>query len=338
MFAPDSQGSAALSASGGGERTRMFEGKTVGVVVPCHNEETQIGTVIDTMPDYVDRIIIVDDVSSDDTVGVVERYIKRFPDKIRLVKHEVNGGVGKAIVTGYHAAVEEKIDMTAVMAGDAQMDPDDLPALLGPIASGEVDYTKGNRLFTGDAWKVMPRYRYLGNSALSLMTKVAAGYWHVVDTQTGYCVANLKALETIDLDDLYPRYGFPNDVLVHLNVNDFKVRDIPIMPLYNVGEKSGIKLWKVIPTLSWLLFRRFWWRMGQKYIIRDTHPLVLFYVTGMLFTLIGFIFGLLQVIAKFQGRALSIATVVLSALLLISGLQFIFFAMWFDMDYNKDLR
>jgi glycosyltransferase involved in cell wall biosynthesis len=316
----------------------MFQDKTVGVVVPAHNESALIGTVIETMPDYVDRIIVVDDVSSDDTAQVVQEYVDRMPDRVRLIRHEVNGGVGKAIVTGYQAAVEERIDLTAVMAGDAQMDPDDLPALLEPVANGEVDYTKGNRLFTGYAWEVIPRHRYLGNSALTFMTKIASGYWHVADSQTGYTVANLKALETIDLDGLYPRYGFPNDVLVHLNVYDFKVRDIPIQPVYGVGEKSGIKLWKVIPTLSWLLIRRFWYRMGQKYVIRDTHPLILFYVTGLAFFVVGFVLGLLQVIARVQGRPLSIATTVLSALLLISGVQFGFFAMWFDMDYNKDLR
>jgi glycosyltransferase involved in cell wall biosynthesis len=316
----------------------MLQGKTVGVVVPCHNEETQIGAVIETMPDYVDRIIIIDDVSSDRTVEVVEGFIPRYPGKIRLIKHEKNGGVGAAIVTGYKAAVEEKIDMTAVMAGDAQMDPDDLSALLEPVASGEVDYSKGNRLFTGDAWNAIPKVRYLGNSALSLMTKVASGYWHVADSQTGYCVATLKALQTIDLDALYPRYGFPNDMLVQLNIYDFVVRDVPIAPVYGVGEKSGIKLYKVIPTLTWLLFRRFWYRMFQKYVIRDTHPLVLFYLTGMLFTLVGFVLGVLLIIARVQLRPLSVPTVVLSALLLISGIQFLFFAMWFDMEHNKDLK
>jgi glycosyltransferase involved in cell wall biosynthesis len=316
----------------------MFQDKTVGVVVPAHNESALVGRVIETMPEYVDRIIVVDDVSSDDTAEVVQGYVDRMPERVRLIKHDVNGGVGKAIVTGYQAAVEERLDLTAVMAGDAQMDPDDLPALLEPVANGEVDYTKGNRLFTGYAWEVIPRHRYLGNSALTFMTKIASGYWHVADSQTGYTVANLKALETIDLDGLYPRYGFPNDVLVHLNVYDFKVRDVPIQPVYGVGEKSGIKLWKVIPTLSWLLTRRFWYRMGQKYVIRDTHPLILFYVTGLAFFVIGFVLGLLQVIARVQGRPLSIATTVLAALLLISGIQFGFFAMWFDMDYNKDLR
>jgi glycosyltransferase involved in cell wall biosynthesis len=316
----------------------MYKGKTVGVVVPCHNEETQIGTVIETMPDYVDRIFIVDDVSSDRTVEVVEGYISRYPGKIRLIKHEKNGGVGAAIVTGYKAAIEEKIDATAVMAGDAQMDPEDMPSLLDPVVSGEVDYSKGNRLFTGEAWKAIPKVRYFGNSMLSLMTKVASGYWHVADSQTGYCIANLKALSTIDLDMLYPRYGFPNDMLVQLNVYDFKVRDIPIKPVYNVGEKSGIRLYKVIPTLSWLLTRRFWYRMFQKYVIRDTHPLVLFYIFGMFFGLAGFALGVVEVVAKAKGFAIAVPTVILATLLLISGMQFLFFAMWFDMEHNRDLK
>jgi glycosyltransferase involved in cell wall biosynthesis len=316
----------------------MYRGKSLGVVVPCHNEEHLIGTVIETMPEYVDRIIVVDDVSSDDTAKVIQGYVERMPERVRLIRHERNGGVGAAIVTGYKAAVEERLAMTAVMAGDAQMDPDDLPGLLDPVVDDRCDYCKGNRLFTGYAWKTIPKVRYLGNSALSLMTKIASGYWHVADSQTGYCVATLKALETIDLDALYPRYGFPNDMLVQLNIYGFRVHDVPIKPVYGVGERSGIKLWRVIPTLSALLFRRFWYRMFQKYVIHDTHPLVLFYITGFLFSIIGFVFGLLQIIARIDGRPLSIATTVLAALLMISGLQFVFFAMWFDMDYNREMR
>lgn len=315
----------------------MFQGKTVGVVVPCHNEENLIGTVIETMPECVDRIIVVDDVSTDCTADVVQSYVGKDP-RVRLVRHDRNGGVGRAIASGYKAAVEEGLELTAVMAGDAQMDPDDLPALLEPVALGECDYSKGNRLFSGDAWNIIPRVRYLGNSVLSLMTKVASGYWHVADSQTGYTVASLEALKTIPLDELYPRYGFPNDVLVHLNVGNFRVHDVPIRPVYGVGERSGIRLWKVIPTLSWLLFRRFWYRMFHKYIIRDTHPLVLFYITGLTFSAVGFVFGILQVIARLQHRPLSIATTVLAALLLITGIQFVFFAMWFDMDYNKEMH
>jgi glycosyltransferase involved in cell wall biosynthesis len=243
---------------------------SVGVVVPCYNEALLVGSVIETMPEYVDRIIVVDDVSSDDTVSVVREYAERMNGKVSLVCHECNGGVGASIVTGYKDAVAQELQLVAVMAGDAQMDPDDLERLLDPLVEGRCDYAKGNRLFTGDAWNVIPKVRYLGNSALSLMTKIASGYWHVADSQTGYCTATLDALKTIDLDALYPRYGFPNDMLVQLNIYNQRVLDVPIKPVYDVGEKSNIRLWKVVPTLSWLLFRRFWFRMFQKYVIRDT--------------------------------------------------------------------
>lgn len=316
----------------------MYEDKTVAVVVPCHNEENLIGRVIETMPGCVDRIIVVDDVSSDGTREVVRGYVGRMPDRVRLIEHDRNGGVGAAIVTGYKAAIEERIDLTAVMAGDAQMDPEDLPLLLAPVAAGEVDYAKGNRLFTGRAWDIIPKHRYLGNSALSLMTKVASGYWHVADSQTGYTVIGLRALETIDLDRLYERYGFPNDVLVSLNVFDFRVRDVPIKPVYGVGERSGIRLWRVIPTLSWLLFRRFWWRMFQKYVIHDTHPLVLFYVTGIVFVTVSLVIGGIEVWAKITRGNIAVPSTILVALLFISGLQFLFFALWFDMERNKDLK
>lgn len=316
----------------------MFQDKSVGVVVPCHNEERLIGRVIETMPDEVDRIFVVDDVSRDRTAAIVEEYAERMPGRVRLVRHERNTGVGGAIVSGYKAAVEEGIELVAVMAGDAQMDPGDLPALLEPVASGRCDYSKGNRLFTDDAWNTVPRVRYLGNSALSLMTKTASGYWHIADSQTGYTVVSLRALETIQLDKLYPRYGFPNDMLVQLNVYGFRVLDVPIRPVYGVGERSGIKLHKVIPTISWLLFRRFWWRMFHKYVIHDTHPLVLFYVTGLFTLLAGIVLGSIQVWAKLVGYEVALPTVVLSALFILSGLQFLFFAMWFDMDYNRDRR
>ncbi len=316
----------------------MFEGKSVAVVVPCYNEQVLIASVIETMPECVDRIIVVDDVSKDSTRDIVRGLVERDPAHVQLIEHERNGGVGHTIVTGYKAALEGGYELIAVMAGDAQMDPADLPNLLAPVAADECDYAKGNRLFTGDAWNLIPRVRYLGNAALSLMTKMASGYWHVADSQTGYTVISHHALALLDLDALYPRYGFPNDVLVQLNIYGLRVHDVPIRPVYGVGERSHIRLWKVIPTLSWLLLRRFWYRMFQKYIVRDTHPLVFFYLTGNLFILAGLWFGILQVLGRIRGIAPSIGTTMLATLLLIAGLQFVFFAMWFDMDYNKELH
>jgi hypothetical protein len=223
------------------------------------------------------------------------------------------------------------------MAADAQMDPGDLEMLTGAVARGDVDYAKANRLFTGQAWEVIPRYRYLGNAVLSLLTKIASGYWHVADSQSGYTAISLPYLQLLDLDRIYQRYGFPNDLLVHLNVWNARVRDYPSRPIYGVGERSGIRLRKVVPTISWLLVKGFFWRMRVKYVIRDFHPLVFFYALGFLATLIGLGLGIAEVVLRIMGNPITPATIVLVALLLISGSQFTLFAMWFDMESNKDL-
>jgi hypothetical protein len=184
---------------------------------------------------------------------------------------------------------------------------------------------------------LIPRSRYLGNAVLSLFTKIASGYWHVADSQSGYTAVSLQYLDLLDLDRIYKRYGFPNDMLVHLNVQNARVRDVPSRPIYGVGERSGIRLRKVVPTISWLLVKGFFWRMRVKYIIRDFHPLVFFYALGILATLIGLGLGLAEVVLRILGNDITPATIVLVALLLISGSQFTLFAMWFDMESNRDL-
>ena len=312
----------------------MLEGKRVAVVVPTHDEEKLIGDTISSIPDFVDRVIVVDDKSKDGTVAAVRALNYQ---RVEVLEHERNLGVGAAILTGYRRAIEERIDVTAVMAADAQMDPGDLETLVAPVARGEVDYAKANRLFTGQAWEVIPRYRYLGNAMLSLLTKIASGYWHVADSRSGYTAISLEMLELLDLDRIYPRYGFPNDMLVHLNVWNGRVRDYPSRPIYGVGERSGIRLRKVVPSISWLLMKGFFWRMRVKYVIRDFHPLVFFYALGMLATVIGLALGIAEVVLRILGNAITPATIVLVALLLISGSQFTLFAMWFDMESNKDL-
>ena len=312
----------------------MLEGKRVAVVVPAHNEETLIAETIRTIPDFVDHVFVVDDHSSDGTVVAVRALAN---PRVEVLEHDRNMGVGAAILTGYRRALAERIDVTAVMAADAQMDPGDLEKLAAPVARGEVDYAKANRLFTGQAWEVIPRYRYLGNAVLSLLTKVASGYWHVADSQSGYTAISLEYLELLDLDRIYPRYGFPNDMLVHLNVWNARVRDYPSRPIYGVGERSGIRLRKVVPSISWLLFKGFFWRMREKYIIRDFHPLVFFYFLGFVATVLGLGLGIAEVVLRVLGNHITPATIVLVALLLIAGSQFTLFAMWFDMESNKDL-
>jgi glycosyltransferase involved in cell wall biosynthesis len=313
----------------------MVDGKRVAVVVPAHDEERLIGTTLAGIPEFVDRILVVDDASTDATA---ERVRATADDRVRLVSRERNGGVGAAIVTGYEAALEEGIDVTCVMAADNQMDPADLLTLVEPVARGEVDYAKANRLVSGEAWQLIPRTRYLGNAVLSLLTKIASGYWHVADSQTGYTAISRQLLAQLDLDRIYRGYGFPNDMLVHLNVWNARVRDFPSRPVYGVGEDSGIRLRRVIPRISWLLVKGFFWRLREKYVIRDFHPLVFFYALGLLMTLAGLALGVVEVVLRLMGNEITTPTIVLVALLLISGSQFTLFAMWFDMESNKDLR
>jgi glycosyltransferase involved in cell wall biosynthesis len=318
----------------------MFSGRRVFVVVPAHNEERLLGRVLDTMPELVDRVIVVDDASTDQTPRILEEARARHGCRLKVIRHEANGGVGAAIVTGYKAALSEGPEklLVAVMAGDAQMDPADLPRLLAPLAGDQADYVKGNRLFTGEAWQIIPRHRYLGNAALSLLTKIASGYWHVADSQSGYTVITGEALAVLHLDRLYRRYGFPNHLLVELNNYDFRVRDVPIRPVYGVGEVSGIRLHRVVPTLSWLLVKCYFWRMKEKYIIRDFHPLIFFLAFGLLLTSAGLGLGAWIVYHRIAVGALAATTVIFDAFCLIMGFQMLFFAMWMDMERNKGLR
>jgi glycosyltransferase involved in cell wall biosynthesis len=312
----------------------VYEGRTVAVVVPAYNEEALVGSTVSGIPAFVDSIIVVDDCSKDETAVRAQNADKR----VEVIAHERNQGVGAAIVTGYRRAIAIDADVTCVMAADGQMDPDDLETLVRAIAVDETDYAKANRLFTGQAWQLIPRTRYLGNAALSFMTKIASGYWHVADSQSGYTAVNLETLKLLDLDRIYRRYGFPNDLLVHLNVFNRRVRDYPSRPIYGVGERSGIRLRHVVPKISWLLLKGFFWRMGQKYVIRDFHPLILFYMLGILLFAGGFLLGAAEVALRIYGNPIPSATIVLVALLVISGLQLLLFAMWFDMESNKDLR
>jgi glycosyltransferase involved in cell wall biosynthesis len=312
----------------------VYDGKSVAVVVPAYNEEALVASTVSAIPSFVDRIFVVDDGSKDATA---ERARAADP-RVEVLSHDRNRGVGAAIVTGYRRSAQEGYEVTAVMAADGQMDPDDLEKLVDAVAKGECDYAKANRLFTGQAWQLIPHTRYLGNAALSFLTKIASGYWHVADSQSGYTAVSLETLNLLDLDRIYPRYGFPNDMLVHLNVWNRRVRDYPSRPIYGVGERSGIKLRSVIPRISWLLLRAFLWRLGQKYVIRDFHPLVLFYALGVSLFLVGLLLGLLEVGLRIAGNQLPAATIVLVALLVISGLQLLLFAMWFDMESNRELR
>lgn len=271
----------------------MYRKHKIGVVVPAYNERELIAETLAGIPSFVDKVYVIDDASTDGTGDVVERFAAN-DERISLITHETNGGVGAAILSGYRRVLEDRLSVVAVMAGDNQMDPAQLPRLLDPIIDGRADYAKGNRLVNREYARGMSRWRLFGNTLLTLLTKVASGYWQLMDPQNGYTAISRRALERIPLDSVYPWYGYCNDLLVKLNVYGFKVVDVP-MPARYGREKSKIRYGKYILKVSWLLLRDFLWRLRMKYLVLNFHPLVLLYALGLLLTPAGLVGTLLSV-------------------------------------------
>ena len=363
----------------------VLNGKTVALVIKCYNEEKQILKVLKNVPDFADKIVVVNDKSTDNTAKVVADYIannhqvshtvsheeralkddgydnaekalralknleaKKFApyeiynknkltDRVVLINHLENGGPGAAVATGYKWCRDSQMGCTVVVDGDGQMDLSELEAMCLPVVNGEADYTKANRLKHRSALLVMPKVRFFGNSVLSLLTKVASGYWYVTDTQAGFTAISLEALEGIRLHQLYKLYGYPNDMLVKLNISGATIKEIRSKPVYNVGEESNMVVFKVIPKISWLLFRSFWVRLYKKYLFRDFHPLFLLYHFSMaLFLVDVFVFKhMLDQIS--DGRSVTFQSLVVFVFLAISAFQSFIFAMWMDMMDNDRL-
>jgi glycosyltransferase involved in cell wall biosynthesis len=232
----------------------MFSGLRIAVVVPAFNEELNVARTVRDVPRFVDHVLVVDDASADRTFIEASRAGRRG---LEVLRHPRNRGVGAAIATGYRRALELDVDAAAVMAGDGQMDPDDLPRLIEPLLDGRADYVKGNRFAGGNVVSAMPPARLVGNVALSLLTKVTSGYWHLFDSQCGYTVASRRALAVIDADGLFPRYGYPNDLLARLNAARLRVEDVPVRAVYGPNWRSGIGWSTVIYPMSFVLLRSF---------------------------------------------------------------------------------
>jgi glycosyltransferase involved in cell wall biosynthesis len=226
----------------------------IAVVVPAFNEADKIARTIRSVPGFVDHVLVVDDASGDATARIASRSSRRG---LEVLTHARNRGVGAAIATGYRRALALGADATAVMAGDAQMDPADLPGLLAPVLAGHADYAKGNRFAWPGCWRHMPLSRFVGNLVLSLLTRLACGYGRLLDSQCGYTVASRAALLAIDPEAMFARYGYPNDLLGRLARAGARVVDVPVRPVYGPGWRSGIRLSTVVYPISFLLLRAF---------------------------------------------------------------------------------
>jgi Glycosyltransferases involved in cell wall biogenesis len=287
----------------------MYRDHSIGVVVPAYNEEGLIGDVIRSMPEYVDRIYVIDDCSTDGTWEEIQSAARASSEpeitgdteplvadggesllaqratvhdpigRVVPVQHRKNRGAGGAIKTGYLAALEDAVDIVPTIDGDGQMDLSKLPKLLDPIVEGDADYAKGNRLLYKEFRSEMPKFRFLGNSILTFLTKIASGYWKTMDPQNGYTAISNYALANVGIGAMYEYYGYCNDLLVKLNAKGMRVADVAMPAVYG-DEESSIDYSTYIRKVSWMLLQNFLWRLKVKYLVLDFHPLALFYVFG----------------------------------------------------------
>ncbi|RQG96175.1 glycosyltransferase [Natrarchaeobius oligotrophus] len=340
----------------------MYREHTIGVVVPAYNEEGFVGDVIETMPEYVDRVYVIDDCSTDGTWDEIQRVAARvnedattvhydedsvptaegatvvtdggFDRRVVPIQHETNRGVGGAIKTGYQRALSDEIDVTAVMGGDGQMDPGILHTFLDPIVEDRADYAKGNRLLYREYRSGMSKWRFFGNSILTFLTKISSGYWKTMDPQNGYTAISRYALENVGISGMYEYYGYCNDLLVKLNAKGMRVADVAMPAVYG-DEESSIEYSTYIRRVSWMLLRNFLWRLKVKYLVLDFHPLALFYFFGAGTVLLGVLGGFWSLYAGFMLGASLFVRASLSLMLFTMGSMFLMFAMLFDMQVNE---
>lgn len=305
----------------------MYKNATIAAVVPAYNEAQMIASVIETMPDFVDHIVIVDDCSPDATSEVVRAI---DDPRVTLIRHESNQGVGGAIITGHRAAMALGTDVNVVMAGDAQMDPAYLPPLLDKVTDGGYGFAKANRFYSPESFRGMPSYRVFGNVVLSFFTKLASGYWNLFDPQNGYTAIRTEVLERVPLERVAKRYSFENDLLIHLNILQVPATDVPIPAVYG-DEVSSIRLRKVIPELLNRLTVGYWSRIWYRYVLWSFSPIALLLFMGLLLFAVGVgisVWVMFQIAGSVVATA---ATVMLAALPLMIGTQMLISALQLDI-------
>jgi hypothetical protein len=182
----------------------------------------------------------------------------------------------------------------------------------------------------------MPRTRLIPNMLITMFTKIASGYYKVADVVEGFTAINREALERVDWDGAWKGYGYPMDFLIRLNAHGLRVKDVPRRSIYLPGERqSQIKGLRYALRVSPMLVRGFFWRLWNKYVLWDFHPLVFFYFLGLVLLPAGILFGAFLIYQQVSGQGVSGPRAILSALMIITGLQFLLFAMLFDMEESK---
>lgn len=311
----------------------MYKGLKVGVVVPAYKEEAHIAAVLETMPDLVDAVVVVDDQSPDRT-GQIAR--EAADQRTEVITHQVNQGVGGAVITGHRRLIELGLDVSVVMAGDGQMDPAHLPRLLDPIADEGYGFAKANRFYSSTSFEGMPRHRIVGNMILTILTKAASGYWNLVDPQNGYTACTTAVLANLPLAKVHRRYDFENDLLIWLNIANVRVKDVNIPAVYG-RETSTMNLTKVAPRILGTLIGGGWRRMWRKYILWSFSPIALLMLAGLALTVFGLAVGAWATVWSLShGVSASTGTWLLGVAPAIVGIQFLVQGLVLDIQATPD--
>lgn len=306
----------------------MYKNFRISALVPAYNEEKLISKTIEGMPSFVDHIIVVDDCSKDGTAAILQKIRNK---KVELIKHEKNVGLGGAIKSAVIKANELGTDIGVVMAGDNQMDPLYLPSLLDPICEEGYDFTKQNRFYSTDGFTNMPRLRVFGSLVLAFMTRIASGYWHIIDPQNGYVAYGPRVLKELNFKKIASGYALENDVLINLNILGMRIKEVPGKIIY-ADEKSTMKLWKIVPYFTVFLFTGFFRRIFRKYVLRGFHPIAIFMFFGYLLFGGGLIFGLYEWHkSTLAGTPATTGTVMLAVLPLLMGFELLLWSLVLDI-------
>ena len=314
----------------------MYRGKKIALVIPARNEERLIGPTLESVPETIDRIYVIDDGSTDGTQAQIKKYSAADP-RIELLVHDGNKGVGQAIISGYLRSSQDSYDITVVVGGDNQMPFEQVEYLLDPLVDEQVDYTKGNRFMMADeSLEDMPWTRMFGNALISIMTKMASGFYKIFDVVDGYTAISRRAIDLVNWDKAWKGYGYPMDFLVRLNAYGLKVKDVPRRAIYLAGERqSQIKGLPYALRVAPMLVRGFFWRLFARYLVRDFHPLLLFYLFGLILFPLGVLYGGYLVYLQWSGEGVSGPRSIVCALMIIMGIQFQLFAMLYDMQESE---
>ena len=301
----------------------------IAVVFPCYRVKDYILGVLDDIPNMIDRIYIIDDACPQQSGDYVARH--RTDERLTIIYHEDNQGVGGAVISGYRQAIKDDCKIVVKIDGDGQMNMEYLPDLLAPILTGQADYTKGNRFFQLEYLKEMPWLRLFGNSSLSLISKISSGYWNIMDPTNGYTAIHHASLRLLPLDKLHKRYFFESDLIFRLNIIRAVVQDIP-MPARYADIQSNLNLIAILASFPFLHLTRFCKRFFYTYLLRDFNAGTILMISGTVLSLGGGLFGGYHWYQSIvTGQTASSGTVMLAALPLLTGIQLLISALNFDI-------